>query len=49
MIGGLKFSLRMEGIKARVFTNKKIKKQHVELPKLEFNLDILAVHAGISD
>jgi hypothetical protein len=32
MLGGTKFSLRLEGVKAKVFTNKKIKKQHVELP-----------------
>jgi hypothetical protein len=47
MLTGFKFSLRLEAIRAKVFTDKKIRKQHQELPNLEFNLDMLTVQAGI--
>lgn len=44
---GFKFTLRLEGVKAKVFTNKKIRKQHQDLPALEFNLDMIAVIASL--
>ena len=47
MLTGFKFALRFEGIKAKVFTKKKIIKAHQNLPRLEFNLDMLTVTAGI--
>jgi hypothetical protein len=47
MLSGFKFSLRVEGIKAKLFGNKKIVKAHQPLPRLEFCLDMLTVTAGI--
>ena len=47
MLTGFKFALRLEGVKLKVFTKKKIMKAHQNLPRLEFNLDMLTVAASI--
>ena len=47
MLTGFKFALRLEGIKAKIFTKKKIVKANQNLPRLEFDLDMLTVTAGI--
>ena len=47
MLTGFKFALRLEGVKVKVFTKKNIIKAHQNLPRLEFNLDMLTVAASI--
>lgn len=47
MLTGFKFSMRLEGVKIKVFTEKKIRKQQQELPHFEFNLDMVTVMAEI--
>lgn len=47
MLTGFKFSLRLEGIKAKLFGNKKMVRAHQPLPRVEFCLDLLAVSANI--
>jgi hypothetical protein len=47
MLMGFKFSLRLEKIHAKIFPKKRIKRQHQELPCIEFNLEMLAVIAQV--
>lgn len=47
MLGGFKFCLKVEGVKAKIFVAKKIKRQHQELPSLEYDMGILTVLMGI--
>lgn len=47
MLTGFKFSLRLEGIKAKLFGNKKMVRAHQPLPRVEFCLDLLALSANI--
>jgi hypothetical protein len=47
MLTGFRFTLRLEAIRAKVFAEKRIRKQQQDLPALEFNLDIVAVIASL--
>ena len=47
MLTGFKFSLRLEGVRAKLFGNKKMVKAHQPLPRLEVCVDLLAVSANI--
>lgn len=50
MVSGLKFSLRLESIKLQVFTQQlSIKREHKQLPNLEFELAILAVLVSVQN
>ena len=48
MLSGFKFSLRLETIRVQLHTTSfKIRREHKELPFIEFELAILAVLAAI--
>ena len=49
MLGGFKFTLKLEAIRANVFTGKKIIKQHIELPQLQFEIGVIAVLMNIQN